>query len=133
MTDYNFKADHTDADGRKPPIAGSRQTWTSYAKELELWKLSCTLDASKIGGIIVTRGFSKNETFKSLIPLLDLSSLGSAGSPADGANPAVPSGFEYLNSKMIELTKEGDPLIKMMRYNHWDQLKRFANVVTKIW
>ena len=123
MTDL-YKADHAESDGRKCPIAGAKQTWTSYHKELELWRLSCTLDGSKIGAHIVTRGFSRNENFKTFIPLLDLPSLGRAGSPADGANPEIQSGFQYLNEKMVELTKEGDPLMKMMRYNHWDRLYR---------
>ena len=105
-------ANFAESDSRKCPIAHEKQTWTSYKRDLDFWKLQCTLEDKIIGAHIVNRGFAKNSTFMSFKPLLELDKLG-----AD-------DGYKYLTDTMTSLTKEGDPLIKIMRYREWLHMRR---------
>ena len=54
------QADFKDSDNKKCPIAGEKQSWSSYRKDLLFWKAECTIPADKIGPHISNRGFSRN-------------------------------------------------------------------------
>ena len=58
-------ANFTESDSRKCPVAHEKQSWTSYQRDLDFWKIQCTLDKNIIAGHIVNRGFAKNSIFMS--------------------------------------------------------------------
>ena len=64
MTDAT-QPDLTRAGAHRPPIAGSRQTWRLYRKDLERWKSLCDLEGHKIVPSIVMMGLQKNTELRS--------------------------------------------------------------------
>ena len=105
-------ANFTESDSRKCPIAHEKQSWTAYQRDLDFWKIQCTLESKIIAGHIVNRGFAKNSTFMSFKHLLELDKL------------ASDDGYKYLTDTMTSLTKEGDPLLKTLRYQEWLHMRR---------
>ena len=64
-------ADFRESDSRKCPIAGASQSWSSYKKDLDFWRIQCSLEKSTVAAHIVNRGFARNPKFMSFKPLLE--------------------------------------------------------------
>ena len=104
--------DFSDSDARRCPLAGESQSWESYSNDLKLWTHQTSLEKSKIGPHIVIRGFQRNANFMRKKELLDIGEL------------TTDAGFDYLCTKMGELTHEQDNLLKYRRYENWTTLQR---------
>ena len=108
-------ADFRESDSRKCPIAGASQSWSSYKKDLDFWRIQCSLEKSTVAAHIVNRGFARNPKFMSFKPLLEPEELGKE------------DGYKYLVKTMDDMTKDADPLLKTMRYEEWARASRNPN------
>ena len=71
----SHRADWSQSDGRRPPIMGERQTFTSYMRGCERWFCCIDLEPRKAGAMVLTRGLHRNVRTQEIARRCDIGQL----------------------------------------------------------
>ena len=110
MSDY--ASDKFNVGTDKPSIAGRLMSWTAYKEDVKTWLLACSVKEELRAGLIIMRGFSKNERMMANTSLFDEKMIKHA------------NGMDYLMREMDKVNRTSSIPTELRRLQKFMTIKR---------